>query len=227
MKKLFTLLLIFVSLHAFSVKITVKVDMTNALDTSMGVYVTGHLTANETGDWDIKRMRGEGNNIYAWDTTWNPGDTIAYYYLTTPSWDNYLDYREIVPEECDFSMELLNWEGDRAFIVPAKDTIIRNVWESCETFSEGTGIRETYNSGNAKVILYPNPSAGDVTIIVPESQDLLSIKVIDISGKALNVDKSFVSSTEVRLETGDLPEGVYFIKLYNNEFSVIRKLIIK
>jgi len=226
MKKLFTLLLILLSLQAFSVKITVKVDMTNALDTSEGVYVTGHLTANETGNWDIKRMRGEGNNIYAWDTTWNPEDTLVYYFLTTPIWDNYLDFREIVPEECD-SSTMMGWEGDRAFIVPAKDTIIRNVWESCETFSEGTGIRDAYKSGNVQVELYPNPSPGDITLIVPESHYLLSIDVIDISGKFLNVDKSFISAAEVRLNTGELPKGVYFIKVYNNEFSVIRKLIIK
>jgi arabinogalactan endo-1,4-beta-galactosidase len=225
MKRLFTLLLILVSFQAFCVKVTFKVDMTDQ-DTTQGVWVTGHMAeASPGGDWNIKRMVHEGNMIFSWDTTRNPGDSIAYYFLTTGSWDNYLDYREEVPEECDFSAEINGWEGDRAIVVPAKDTIVRNVWGSCETWLP-TSVK-AYESGNARIKLYPNPSEGDVTIIVPESQDLLSINVIDISGKLLDVDKSFVSATEVRLETDDLPEGIYFIKVYNNEFSGIRKLIIK
>jgi arabinogalactan endo-1,4-beta-galactosidase len=233
MKKLFTLLLILASLQAFCGNITLKVDVTGQ-DISQGVYVTGNVTqaAGFGSDWVIKQMTDEGDMIYSWDTTWAPGDSLVYYFLLTPTWDNYLDYREEVPEECDYSAELASrivggpWEGDRAFVVPAQDTVIKNVWGSCETWGEETSIEE-FESGNVKIKLYPNPSEGDVTIIVPESQDLLSINVIDISGKLLNVDKSFVSAAEVRLETGDLPEGVYFIKVYNNEFSRIRKLIIK
>jgi arabinogalactan endo-1,4-beta-galactosidase len=227
MKKLFTLLLILASLQAFCGNITLKVDVTDQ-DTTQGVYITGHLTQAEVGggDWNIRQMTHEVDMIFTWDTTWAPGDSLVYYFLLTPSWDNYLDFREEVPAECDYSAELAGWEGDRAFVVPPQDTVIRNVWGSCETWGEGTSIEE-FESGNAKIKLYPNPSAGDVTLIVPESQNLLSINVIDISGKVLNVDKSFVSKTEVRLLTGELPEGVYFIKVYNNEFSVIRKLIIK
>ncbi|UCH14569.1 MAG: T9SS type A sorting domain-containing protein [Bacteroidales bacterium] len=227
MKKLFTLLLILASLPAFCGNITLKVDVTGQ-DVSQGVYITGHLTQAEVGggDWNIRQMTDEGDMIYSWDTTWAPGDSLVYYFLLTPSWDNYLDFREEVPAECDYSAELAGWEGDRGFVVPPQDTVIRNVWGSCDTWG-GVSSVKAYASGNVNIRLYPNPSAEDVTLVVPESQNLFSINVIDISGKVLNVNKSFISATEVRLETNVLPEGVYFIKVYNNEFSDIRKLIIK
>lgn len=233
MKKLFTLLLILVSLQAFCGNITMKVDVTGQ-DTTQGVYITGNITQADGfgSDWLIKQMTHEGDMIFSWDTTWAPGDSLVYYFLLTPSWDNYLDYREEVPDECDYSAELASrvvggpWDGDRAFVVPAQDTVIRNIWGSCETWGGVSSVKD-YESGDVNIRLYPNPSAEDVTLIVPESQKLLSINVIDISGKVLNVNKSFISANEVRLETNGLPEGVYFIKVYNNEFSEIRKLIIK
>jgi hypothetical protein len=227
MKKLFTLLLILVSFQAFSVKITMKVDMTDQ-DTTQGVYVTGHMTANETGNWDIKKMVHEGDMIFSWDTTWTPGDTLVYYFLTTPIWDNYLDFREEVPEDCDFSAELAGWDGDRAFIVPAKDTIVGYAFGTCDPIlPEEPNSIEIHKTGKARVELYPNPANGDVTLIVPESNELLSVSVIDISGKVLDVKKSYISSARIKLQTSALTKGLYFIEVYNSEFSEIKKLIVR
>ena len=111
-------------------------------------------------------------------------------------------------------------------IVPEEDAIIDCYFAKCPDYSPPTNIRNQ-SAGEFRFEIYPNPSAGDVTLHVPESQNLLSINVIDISGKLLNVDKSFLSATEVRLKTGELPRGVYFIKVYNKEFLLIRKLIIR
>jgi hypothetical protein len=226
MKKLFTLLLILVSFQAFSVKITMKVDMTGQ-DTTQGVYVTGHMTAvSPGGDWAIKKMVHEGDMIFSWDTTWTPGDSLVYYFLTTPIWDNYLDYREEVPEDCDYSAELAGWEGDRAFVVPAKDTIVGYVWGTCDVIGEATFI-EDYESGKVRIDLYPNPANGDITLIVPESRELLTINIIDISGKILDVKKTYISSTRIRLQTSVLTSGLYFIEVFNSDFSGIKKLIVR
>ena len=139
---------------------------------------------------------------------------------------NYIDYREYLEDgEGNPLPCAIMWGSDRLIVVPAKDTIIRNIWASCETW-EPTSIK-AYESGKVRIDLYPNPANGDVTLIVPESHELLSINIIDITGKVMDVDKSFISSTRTILQTSTLSKGLYFIKVYNSEFSEIKKLIVR
>jgi hypothetical protein len=87
----------------------------------------------------------------AWEGVANNGEALS------DSVYNYEAYRETVPEACALSDELLNdpeWTTDRAFTVPEKDTIINNVWGSCETFS--TGQSNLLKQNNLKIYSSPN-----------------------------------------------------------------------
>jgi len=102
------------------VNVIFKVDMTGQ-DVSRGVYIVG-----EINNWKITKMASEGNNIYYWSTKLAPGSSLAYYYLTTNSWDNYTKYRETVLASC-----ALKWNTDRVINVPPYDTVAMVLWGQC------------------------------------------------------------------------------------------------
>ena len=229
MKKLFTVLLLALSLQAFSTSVTFMLKMSGQDLPLDSVYIVGDFT-----DWLFIPLLDLGDSLYTWSTDLEPGpDSLGYYFITVNSWDSagnqdwnyYKRYREWFDTLCAERVTLM-WGSDRLLIVPEEDAIIDCYFAKCPDYSPPTNISD-HSAGEFRFEIYPNPSAGDLTLIVPESRYLVSVNVIDISGKVINVDKSFLSATEVRLKTGERPRGVYFIKVYNKEFSLIRKLIIK
>ncbi len=229
MKKLFTVLLLALSIQAFSTSVTFMLKMSGQDLPLDSVYIVGDFT-----EWLFIPLLDLGDSLYTWSTDLEPGtDSLGYYFITVNSWDSagnqdwnyYKRYREWFDTLCADRVTLM-WGSDRLLIVPEEDIIVECYFAKCPDYSPPSGIND-HNAREFRFYIYPNPSEGDITLQVPESQNMLSINVIDISGKLLNVDRSFISATEVRLKTGELPKGVYFIKVYNKEFSLVRKLIIK
>lgn len=234
MKKLFTVLLLALSIQAFSTSVTFMLKMAGEDLPLDSVFIVGFVT-----DWQFEAMLELGDSLYTWSTNLEPGvldegsDSLAYYFITVNSWDSagnedwnwYKKFREYFDITCAERYPLRHG-SDRWIVVPEQDTTVMCYFAECPDYSPPSGIND-HSARRFSLDIYPNPSEGDVTLKVPESQNLVSINVIDISGKLLNIDKSFINSTEVRLKTSILPKGVYFIRVQNNEFSTVRKLIIK
>jgi hypothetical protein len=71
--------------------------------------------------------------------------------------------------------------------------------------------------------IYPNPSNGESQIIV-ELQDLngefmenTSIEVFTISGQLITTYQFNGKSNQVFIQTGKIQQGIYLVKLYNND----------
>lgn len=76
-----------------------------------------------------------------------------------------------------------------------------------------------------KVLLFPNPSDGIITISGVEAGS--QIKIIDILGQELKVFN--LKKQDTKLNLGDMPNGVYFctIVLPNGEALPAKKLVLK
>ena len=202
--------------------VTFQVDMTNQ-DISRGVFVVGTMT-----NWEFIPLDPLTNNanIYQATLELNIGDVHAFYFITTNSWDNYLDYRETVPEECANSDELLNdpeWTTDRAFTVPDHDTIMANVWASCETFTATSDL-----SVLKGIYIYPNPATRERIILENNSnQPVTSIEIVNLSGQVQPIKTPTINKNcQTQIDISHLNRGIYFIQLKFGERMLTKKIIV-
>lgn len=77
------------------------------------------------------------------------------------------------------------------------------------------------SSTNYEVSIYPNPTEGNVLHIQSNSHSQWIYQIVDVNGKTLQSGVVHQSTVEV----GDLPGGIYFIKLFEKDFSFFGKFI--
>jgi hypothetical protein len=218
MKKLFTLLLLALSISAFATSVTFEVSMKGSGLEYDSIFVVGSHTS-----WEFVQMADQGDSLYSVTLNLPATDTAVYYFITIGYWaSDYLDYREIVPADCDYSAELVGWEGDRAFIVPAEALTVSYYWGTCEEVEPGVGLN---NNISDNFELFPNPAGDLVTIILPELANNANIEILDISGKIVKTSTTSVPQTT--LDLTELTEGLYLVKIVSGENTLVRKLIVK
>lgn len=86
-----------------------------------------------------------------------------------------------------------------------------------------TGITE--NSIESNIILYPNPSSSFCTIEVPNFDDNTSISIKNILGEELFFTKLYQYHQDI--DVSYFKTGVYFVKVYLDNKSFTKKLIIQ
>lgn len=195
--------------------VTFAVDMTDQ-DVSRGVYLTGDAV-----EWAIVPMTDAGDGVYRYDTTLGVGDEGAYYFMTTPTWDDYQQYRETVPAAC------ATWYGsDRGYSVPADGATFAFVWASCQPADLATSGEATPKGGFGLHAPRPNPAAATATVAyeVPEAGPAL-LTVYDLLGRHVRTLVDGVvgaGPASVRLETAELPAGTYVVRLHAGGRSASR-----
>lgn len=200
------------------VRVTFRVKMEEDADLSRGVFVVG-----EINDWQITRMDPEGDRIYTRSFLLPPGeDSLAYYFLTSPTWDNYKNYRETVPPEC-----ALKWGSDRVIIVPPMDTVVSLHWGSClsidsvdVTFLPGDPLEDDY-------LVYPNPAGDRFYVRFPGSMSGPHIHLYELTGREIRVHHADGSGSMFAFDTGNLTDGVYILRIQQEDLILTRRLIIR
>lgn len=93
------------------------------------------------------------------------------------------------------------------------------------------GLMSSVSENNAleSMKLYPNPANGKAYLQYSLQQPAnLKLEVINMIGKQVVVEVLHnVSSGVAEIEVGNLPEGVYFVRLSNNEMAATRRLVVK
>lgn len=101
--------------------------------------------------------------------------------------------------------------------------ISRNVSDNCLEMKDYLEVEE--NQMVADVSVYPNPTDGSFRIIMPESirNEHASYLIYDLSGVLL-VEQALTDETDV--DIGNMPNGVYLLKIINGE-ETFSKIIVK
>lgn len=101
--------------------------------------------------------------------------------------------------------------------------ISRNVIFNCLEMKDYMEVEETVEIADMSV--YPNPTDGGFKIIMPESMlnEYSYCHIYDLNG-VLIVEKKLSDETEVNI--GNMPNGIYLLKVINGE-DVFSKIIVK
>lgn len=73
--------------------------------------------------------------------------------------------------------------------------------------------------------IHPNPSAGSFTIV--DEKGISNIRIYDLKGNQLSQVNTAIHSSENYVNLGNLPNGVYVIRYWNNNKEVSKKIIIE
>ncbi|HYF30907.1 MAG TPA: zinc-dependent metalloprotease family protein [Chitinophagaceae bacterium] len=92
----------------------------------------------------------------------------------------------------------------------------------------GTASREEdliVDNQKAKVQVFPNPSPGNLQVIIPGNQDKAEISIQDMYGRTIMRQNSNAISTRMNIST--LPSGVYVVKVNRNGKEIFSTKIVK
>jgi hypothetical protein len=84
-----------------------------------------------------------------------------------------------------------------------------------------TGI--SANDYNEVVAVFPNPATNVVNVIAPEAT---SIQMMDAAGRVISESVSVPAGQTHSISTSEFAAGVYFVKISNNNFSVMKKVVV-
>jgi arabinogalactan endo-1,4-beta-galactosidase len=202
--------------------ITYKVNMKGSnMSTSNGVYLVG----SQTG-WTFTQMKPESDSLYSITLKQAAGENSVYYFVTSNSWDNYMNFREpAIPDDCGDSI-IISWPGDRLLIVPSKDTVVAYAWGSCAaTITSNISMN---NSIKEKFQIYPNPAKSYFCIksnIASETR--IYFEIIDISGHII-CKQTLNNNRDTQIcDISDFQSGIFFVKFFDNiKILEYKKLII-
>jgi hypothetical protein len=84
-----------------------------------------------------------------------------------------------------------------------------------------TGI--SANDYNEVVAVFPNPASNMVNVIAPEAT---TISMMDAAGRVISAPVSVSAGQTHSISTSEFAAGVYFVKISNNNFSVMKKVVV-
>lgn len=90
---------------------------------------------------------------------------------------------------------------------------------SCETVTVGTDELSLINA-----VIYPNPSSGEVHVLLKEPIDQFSLKVTDVSGRIVH-NKSYTNQLEVDLILNGR-KGIYLIQIETDMGSYTQRVVL-
>lgn len=88
----------------------------------------------------------------------------------------------------------------------------------------GTDTDET-NPNEARFLLYPNPTKGDLYLTMSAKEDV-TVQILDQLGRTL-IENKFTGeevSNTVKLDLSELPAGVFMVKISSNGITTVRKI---
>ncbi len=191
--------------------------MEEGADLSRGVFIVGEISG-----WKITPLDSKGDLVFSKTLSLTPGgDTLAYYYLTTGTWDNYLDFRESVPSEC-----ALRWGSDRGIIVPPIDTLVDHLWGSCSQIGSSTVSIAEIMPPSDEYILYPNPAQNLFYIKLSDPLKHTAVRIYEISGKEVHSNISHSTGSELSISVQNLSNGIYIVSIEHDGSYLHKKLLI-
>ncbi len=179
----------------------------NKTDATTGATLSSWAATTFT--WDAKNVSGASNGTVVADgvykvtlqETWDHGSTgtaITSYTFTKGAGPDH----QIITADANFGNILIDW-------IPASGTVTT------------TGINET-TLENPELVIYPNPSAGNITVDFKKADH---IKVLNTLGVSVYDEKLEADGTR-SIDFNNFANGIYIITISNQKGSSNRKFIL-
>ena len=130
----------------------------------------------------------------------------------------------------EYSFDVSNLEGVSDLIFRFKlvsDTYVNNEGAIIDDFVvEGITLSNNDSFDNKKIIYYPNPTLGNLTICIDESIQDLRVAVRDIRGSLLMyINTDVFQSKNIDLDLSEFANGVYFVEVIGADTRQTLKVI--
>ncbi|MBK7432175.1 MAG: T9SS type A sorting domain-containing protein [Bacteroidetes bacterium] len=86
-----------------------------------------------------------------------------------------------------------------------------------------TARNSSISSNNQQVDVYPNPTNGLISVLANEDA---IVQVMDINGSVVYVQTSLMAGQKQEVNLQSLANGIYMIKIYNNNFVSLKKVVV-
>ena len=73
------------------------------------------------------------------------------------------------------------------------------------------------------ITIHPNPTQSHVTLTAPPDLLIERIELLDTQGRTHN--SFYENSSEVRVDLSGYPSGLYFVSIYTEKGSVVKKIV--
>ena len=162
------------------------------------------------------------NNLYTyiysnWDTSTNSWILYSKYELTydlTISIDNVLAPYNMYVGSNNPILSYFNYNYNGSdFVLYGKEIFY---------YSDITGINEL--TDNCNVLIYPNP-ANDYLMINTTINENLKIEIYTIRGQNVLSAECTNNASQMRIDISQLPAGIYFIRIANNQNNITKKFV--
>ena len=102
-----------------------------------------------------------------------------------------------------------------------------NLYIDNMSFDLVTGMPDNAASVD-KIRIFPNPTTGEINVSISELEHAAELQVLSIEGKLVE-KRSLQPSTflNTKLDLGNQPKGVYFIRVTNGEYNHVEKVVLK
>ncbi len=176
------------------------------------------------GDWYALNLSGTSTPGTALSYLWNFGDG-------TTSTLQFPSHQYAVPGHYNICLTISDNNGctdtycDTS--VAHKMSSAASGMSSITVIASATGIKKK-DLASTEISAYPNPVTDQVNLNISIAEKAsVSIQIVDLIGKVVNVQKTSLSagSNSVKLNTSELPQGVYMIQvtnLANNQSKTLR-----
>jgi hypothetical protein len=82
------------------------------------------------------------------------------------------------------------------------------------------------NNIDANFIAFPNPVTDRLTITLKDANKNVSLGIVDISGRVINLPV-IINSSGIELNTATLANGIYFLRIQSEKLTEILKLVVE
>ncbi|MBN2262449.1 MAG: T9SS type A sorting domain-containing protein, partial [Prolixibacteraceae bacterium] len=128
---------------------------------------------------------------------------------------------------CANSDELLNdpdWTTDRAFVVPDTDTLITNVWASCQSLNAVSALKQPQG-----IRIYPNWVTGNTIFVESLNIECIEdIYLLSVTGNKLPFSSIRKQGSGLfQIDLHEPKKGVYFLQAIVNNRVFSEKFIIE
>lgn len=84
-------------------------------------------------------------------------------------------------------------------------------------------VSVSLNNAARSLSLYPNPTSNIFNVVVPENADA---QLLNASGSAV-VSAHLDANQKYEINTTNLDNGIYLLRIYNRDFSLVKKVLIQ
>jgi hypothetical protein len=97
---------------------------------------------------------------------------------------------------------------------------------TAESECQGVFEVELYHTDAHKLILFPNPTTGQFSLILPDGEEEVTVEVISLLGHSVMKEKRRVSLDGlISMNISALPKGIYLVKVNGKTVKHVTKVI--